>query len=287
MKVQPISIMSTTWQQLIRKADSHKGLYGSLAILGGATSMTGAALLAGRAALHLGAGKVWLGVLDSTLTVDPLQPELMIVEPSSLFEIHNPTHRLIGPGLGQSSEAADLLSRCVKSNVPLIIDADGLNLLANHPQLVQAMQQRVTPTLITPHPTEAARLLNCKTADIQNNRQQAVVGLSKKFNCTTILKGHESLIYSQGDSIFKNHTGNPALSSAGQGDVLSGIILALWGQGLELLDASCCGVYLHGQAADLWRSDNPNGIGLTASETLLFARTALNNELSVHSDQNQ
>ncbi|WP_051534530.1 NAD(P)H-hydrate dehydratase [Deefgea rivuli] len=282
MQIQPISLPPAALRQLIRCADSHKGLYGSVAVLGGATGMVGATLLAGRAALYLGAGKVWLGLLNRNITVDPLQPELMILEAEILLASHKPTHLLIGPGLGQSKEALDLLALCLKSNTQLIIDADGLNLIASNNSLKLMLQKRQNETLITPHPTEAARLLKCTTPEVQNNRQQAITQLSKELNCTAILKGHESLIYCGGDIMFKNHTGNSALSSAGQGDVLGGIILALWAQGLELIDASCGGVYLHGRAADLWRNNYPNGVGLTASETIHWARTALNTALSIN-----
>ncbi len=278
MKIEVIATPPPALKKLIRQADTHKGLYGSVAIIGGAPNMVGAALLAGRAALQLGTGKVYVGLLKSKLIVDFLQPELMMSHPKLLLKSKLISHILIGPGLGQSTKAQRLISKCLLSIKPLIIDADGLNLIASSDELQSSLQQRHAETIITPHPTEAARLLNLNTTDIQLDRQYAIMQLNKKFRCGVILKGYETLILND-SAIYQNQTGNSALSSAGQGDVLSGIILALWAQGLSLIDASCCGVFLHGEAADLWRDGNSNRIGLTASQTIDLARINLNNHL--------
>ena len=258
MNLQQLNSPPLALQQLIRGSDTHKGLYGSVAIIGGARNMTGATLLAGRAALHLGAGKVFLGILSNRLLVDPVQPELMIGKAKLLLANKLPSHILIGPGLGQTHQSERLILKCLKSAIPLIIDADGLNVIARKEYLQYLLQQREAETLITPHPTEASRLLQCTTSDIQHDRQQAIIQLHHKFKCGVILKGNETLVIGQQHSvIFQNKTGNSALSSAGQGDVLGGIILALWAQGLSAIDASCCGVYIHGSAADLWRKKKP------------------------------
>jgi hydroxyethylthiazole kinase-like uncharacterized protein yjeF len=268
-------------RKLLRSSDSHKGNYGSVAVIGGAEGMVGAALLAGRAAIQLGAGKVWLGLIDKCISVDPIQPELMLYSANTLLKNYTPTQLLIGPGLGQSPAAHQLLKKLLQSNTPLIIDADGLNLIARHAHLQHILQQRSSETLLTPHPAEAARLLACSTADIQNNRINAIQHLGEHFKCHIILKGHETLIYAPNEQdVLLNQTGNPALSSAGQGDILGGLILALWAQGLTLLEASACGVHLHGKVADTWRQSQSNAIGLTASETSLLARAELNKLLS-------
>lgn len=284
MKIEVISSPPLALKKLIRQADTHKGLYGSVAVIGGAPKMVGAALLAGRAALNLGAGKVHLGLLKSKLIVDFMQPELMISNPKLLLKSKLISHILIGPGLGQSTDAKRLISKCLLSETPLIIDADGLNLIASSDELQSSLQQRLAETIITPHPTEAARLLNLNTTDIQLDRHNAIKQLYQKFRCGIILKGHETLILND-SIIYQNQTGNSALSSAGQGDVLSGIILALWAQGLHLIDASCCGVFLHGQAADLWRDGNSNRIGLTANQTINLTQICLNNYLAIQKNK--
>lgn len=279
MNIQLIATPPPALQQLVRRADTHKGLYGSVAIIGGATNMVGAALLAGRAALNLGSGKIYLGLLSSELPIDFIQPELMICKPKPLLNNKALSHILIGPGLGQTHKAKRFISECLSSTMPLIIDADGLNLIAHSKKLQLLLQKRHAETLITPHPAEAARLLNCQTAAIQSNRHEAIIKLQQKFNCSIVLKGYQTLIHGHDLVIFQNQTGNSALSSAGQGDVLGGIILALWTQGLSAIDAGCCGVFIHGQAADVWRDTYPNGIGLTASETIAFSKSTLNSYL--------
>ncbi|QZA81855.1 NAD(P)H-hydrate dehydratase [Deefgea piscis] len=279
MQLRSSSDLLPALQQLIRPIDTHKGLYGSVAIVGGATGMTGATLLAGRAALHLGVGKIWIGLLEPRLLVDPNQPELMIVAANQILK-QKPSHILIGPGLGQSQQATELLHSCLISRLPLVLDADALNLIAQESEFKSLLRARAAETIITPHPAEAARLLQYPTETVQAQREQAVKTLSKDLCCHTILKGSNTLIAHQ-DEVWVNSTGNSALSSAGQGDVLSGIVLALLAQGLSAIEASCCAVYLHGSAADSWRNKHPNGIGLTASETLLLVREELNQQLNL------
>ncbi|MBM5572795.1 MULTISPECIES: NAD(P)H-hydrate dehydratase [Deefgea] len=277
MNVNILTTPPLALKMLIRKADTHKGMYGNVAIIGGAPGMIGAALLAGRAALHLGAGRVHIGLLKSKIAVDFMQPELMMNSPQRLINNDLITHLLIGPGLSQSRKAKYLISESLNSSKSLIIDADGLNIIANNSKLQRTLKHRQAETIITPHPAEAARLLNCELANIQSNRQSAVIQLFKTYQCGVILKGHNTLIMASGDIIHQNTSGNSALSNAGQGDVLGGIILSLWAQGLSLINASCSGVFLHGQAADLWRTHNANRIGLTASQVIELAKSALNN----------
>lgn len=278
MTLRPSSELLPALRQLIRPLDTHKGLYGSVGILGGASGMIGAALLAGRAALHLGVGKIWIGLLDSRLLVDPSQPELMIVATNQILK-QNPSHLLIGPGLGQSQQATELLHHCLMSSLPLVLDADALNLIAQESQFQSLLRTRAAVTIITPHPAEAARLLQCPTETVQAQRETAVKTLSNEFCCHTILKGSNTLIANQ-QEIWINTSGNSALSSAGQGDILSGVVLALLAQGLSAIEASCCAAYLHGCAADSWRKKHPNGIGLTARETCLLVREELNLQLN-------
>ncbi|WP_157670192.1 NAD(P)H-hydrate dehydratase [Chitinibacter sp. GC72] len=281
--MQEISTLPASAKALQRGNDTHKGHFGSVAVIGGAEGMCGAALLAGRAALLLGAGKVWVGLLDARLSVDILQPELMLSPAETLLSQHQPSHILAGMGMGISPEAWQLLRRCMDTPAPLLLDADALNLIAADTALQAHLARRSAPTVLTPHPSEAARLLGTSTAAVQADRLAAMRALIGRYQCHIVLKGHGTLV-GCADELTINRSGNAALSSAGQGDVLSGIIMSLCAQGLALMDAARCGVYLHGRAADDWLATHPAGIGLTASETIILARQALNKALSTISN---
>ncbi|WP_410499739.1 NAD(P)H-hydrate dehydratase [Chitinibacter sp. S2-10] len=275
-----INRLPTTARTLRRGSDTHKGQFGSVAVIGGAQGMTGAALLAGRAALMLGAGKVWVALLDTRLTVDVQQAELMLCDARMVLRQQQASHILAGMGMGISPESAEILALVMDTHLPLLLDADALNLIANEPALQQQLSHRHAPTILTPHPSEAARLLGTSNASIQQDRLAALRALIARYQCHIVLKGHGTLVGSRDGVITINHSGNAALSSAGQGDTLAGIIMALCAQGLELADAARCGVYLHGKAADNWLTSHPAGIGLTASETIMLARQALNVEIA-------
>jgi len=256
-----------------RPLNSHKGSFGSVAIMGGAPGMAGAALLAGRAALKLGAGRVYLGMLEP-LAVDYGQPELMLRD--SVAAIASGTVIAIGPGLGQSDVACDLLSQAIAAHLPLIVDADGLNLLATQPRLQQKLAVRPAPTLLTPHPAEAARLLGVSTEAIQADRITACQTLAKRLKAFVSLKGCGTVIASPGQHWFVNTSGNPGLASAGSGDVLTGMTAALLAQGWPSLEALLGAVYLHGAAADACVADQRGPIGLTAGEIIEPARRLFN-----------
>ncbi|MER0204588.1 MAG: NAD(P)H-hydrate dehydratase [Nitrosomonas sp.] len=260
-----------------RRANSHKGTFGNVAILGGSTGMTGAALLAGRAALHLGAGRVYLGLLaDNAPPVDFSQPELMLRAPSGLFTLAPLNCLIVGPGLGQSAEALPWLEKAITSDCTLIIDADALNLIAQHPLLAKILSQRNASTILTPHPAEAARLLNTGTAAVQQNRMNAALQLAQHFNCYVVLKGAGSICCLPGGKRYLNTSGNPALSTAGTGDVLAGMMGALIAQGLNPDQALLLAVYLHGAAADRWVQQHHGMVGMVASEVIAEARLLLN-----------
>ena len=263
-------------QKLQRPADSHKGKFGTIAIFGGAEGMLGAPLLAGRAALKLGAGKVRLGFLAENYPVlDPLQPELMLHRASALATYPDKTLLVVGPGLGQSETAQTLLDQLLQETSPLILDADALNLVALAPRLQAQLRARSEHTVITPHPAEAARLLGCTSREIQFDRIRAAQTLAQRFHCTVLLKGAGSVIHEENRWCI-NDSGNAALSNAGQGDALCGILAALWAQGLDSFEATRCAAWLHGAAADLWKESHLMGIGLTASEVIDLARDLLN-----------
>ena len=263
-----------------RAANSHKGSYGSVAIIGGSDGMIGAPLLAGRAALHLGAGRVYVGMIaQAAPVVDFSQPELMLRTPADLFAIESLSCIIAGPGMGTSELALRLLERAIDMPIPLILDADALNLMAQQLVIARKISQRKAPTLLTPHPAEAARLLNCTPAEIQNNRMQAALQLTQQFNCQIVLKGAGSICCLSDDQRYINTTGNAGLSTAGTGDVLTGMIAAFFAQGLELGHALLLGVYLHGAAADDLLQENHGPVGMTASELPTRACKLLNRKI--------
>lgn len=259
-----------------RQRNSHKGSYGSVGVLGGSRAMAGAAFLSARAALMLGAGRVYLGLLDADApSVDLLQPELMLRRPDQLLTAD--LHALAcGPGLGQSSEAADHLEQALKSPLPLVLDADALNLLAHDGRLQGNLYNRIAPSLLTPHPAEAARLLGSSTRDVQTDRIGAAQEIARNFACPVALKGCGTVIASPEGAWWINTSGNPGLASAGMGDVLTGLCLALLGQNWPPLAALLAAVHLHGAAADALVADGSGPAGLTASEVIIRARSLFN-----------
>jgi hydroxyethylthiazole kinase-like uncharacterized protein yjeF len=260
-----------------RRMNTHKGHYGSIAIVGGAHGMVGAALLAGRAVLKLGAGRVYLGLIahDAPL-VDMMQPELMLRRAESALKLDHLAALAIGPGLGQSPDAASYLDWAMDAAVPLVIDADGLNLMAAAPALKTKLQQRAVPTVLTPHPAEAARLLGCSTAEIQRDRVAASLSLAEGLRSHVVLKGAGSVCAAPDGTWGINVSGNPGMASAGMGDVLTGFIAAVLGQGIEPKSALQCAVHLHGAAADWLVAQGVGPAGLTASETIDCARRLIN-----------
>ena len=262
-----------------RQRNTHKGRFGSLAVIGGAHGMSGAALLAGRAALHLGAGRVFVGLLE-TLPVDPVQPELILR--SVIAALAQATTAVIGPGLGASDAALDILRRIASADFSLLLDADALNLLALHPVLVRQIAHRAAPTVLTPHPAEAARLLSTTTEAIQSDRVIAALEIAHRFNAHVALKGCGTVIAHPDGQWRINPTGNAGLASGGTGDVLAGMVGALLAQGWSAKNALSCGVYLHGAAADALVQAGQGPIGLTAGEIIPAARRLFNEWIATH-----
>ena len=231
-----------------RAKNSHKGLYGHVGIIGGCPGMVGASLIAGRAALQQCAGSVTLGVLDERVVVDYGEPRLMLATPESLLNTRLSV-LVIGPGLGQSTRAHALLEAALAVSCPLVLDADALNLIATDPELVRQTAHRTPPTLLTPHPGEAARLLDTSGADIQANRIEAARTLSMRYLAAIALKGAGTVIAHPDGRYAINTSGGPWLAQAGSGDRLTGLLAALLGQGMPCGDALEAAVWLHGQAA--------------------------------------
>lgn len=265
-----------------RARNSHKGDFGSLGIIGGNRGMVGAALLAGRAALYGGAGKVLLGLLSSEApSVDPVHPELMMrpVDDALAADVI-----VAGPGAGQSPSATSVsmfersvLPAAIAQPKPLVLDADALNALAFSDALRQSLaDRRNASTILTPHPAEAGRLLGCDTAAVQADRLYGARELARRFNAHVVLKGAGSVCAFPDGRWAINSTGNPGLASGGSGDVLAGLIGALLCQGLAAAPALQLAVCVHGAAADALVARGAGPVGLTASELLPEVRRLLN-----------
>jgi hydroxyethylthiazole kinase-like uncharacterized protein yjeF len=260
-----------------RPRNFHKGRAGTLGILGGAAGMVGAALLAGRAALRSGSGKVLLGLLtDQSPAVDYAQPELMLRTPLGLLEDAGLSALVAGPGLGKRDAASKALKRALALELPLVLDADALNLIAAERPLQMALAKRRQASLLTPHPAEAARLLHTETAEVQADRVTAALRLAEQTHALVVLKGNGSVIATPDGRWWINTTGNPGMASAGMGDVLAGLAGSLLAQGLAADSALLLAVYLHGAAADALVLSGSGPIGITASEVADGIRALIN-----------
>ena len=259
-----------------RPANSNKGSFGNAGILGGARSMVGAALLAARAALRLGSGRVYVGLLDEYApALDILQPELMMRTPGKLLTTEL-TALACGPGMGRSHETSVILDGVFSLRLPLVLDADALNLVAGEGNLHVSLATRKSPTLLTPHPAEAARLLDCSIAHVQADRIGAALELATTYNAYVALKGCGTIIATPDGEWFVNCSGNPGLATAGSGDVLTGLLTALLAQRWPPLEALLAAVHLHGCAANALVARGCGPIGLTAGELIDCARTCFN-----------
>jgi hydroxyethylthiazole kinase-like uncharacterized protein yjeF len=262
---------------LARRAHNvHKGTFGTLGIVGGADGMVGAPLLAGRAALKSGAGKAYVGfAAREAPAVDWGAPELMLKSAATVLA--TPLDALVaGPGIGTDAAAADLVARTLRLTLPLLLDADALNLIATHRALRDALATRASPTVLTPHPAEAARLLATDTASVQSDRLGAALALAASLHAHVVVKGAGSVLAHPDGRWEINASGNAALSTAGSGDVLAGVIGALLAQGLDATDALRYGVCAHGAAADALVARGIGPLGVVASELPDAVRAALN-----------
>lgn len=254
----------------------HKGCFGTLGVVGGNDGMVGAAILAGGAALCLGAGKIWIGLAAREApAIDWVHPELMLRRAAEVIEDH-PDALIAGPGLGRDDRARALLRQALAAPLPLVLDADALNLIASDgawPLLVAARNQ---PTVLTPHPAEAARLLATTTAAVQEDRLAAALALARALRAGVVLKGAGSVLAWPDGAWAINASGNPGLASGGTGDVLSGMLGALLAQGIAPERSLELAVCLHGAAADALVAEGCGPVGLTASEIAPMARRLLN-----------
>lgn len=291
MNSQPATLDALKLAKLLkRQSAEHKGNAGKVVLMGGAPGMAGALILAGNACLHLGAGWTILEILDPTSArADIKYPELMIrLATENIQEIlinTEPDVIAIGPGLGKS----DLAQLCLNTslsypNIPLVIDADALNLMSDSEKLLKQLQIRNQQfpgfTVLTPHPGEAANLLKTSTEKVQANRLSAIQQLVQLTQSIVVLKGEHTLIASPQHPPVQCLAGNPGMGTGGMGDVLTGSIAAIASQGvrhhLDLWQATSIAVELHASAADSLVSKGVGPIGLTPSETILEMRALLN-----------
>jgi NAD(P)H-hydrate epimerase len=263
-----------------RKRNAHKGNFGHVFLVAGSRGKTGAALMAAKAALRAGAGLVTIGIpesIDQTFacrvveemtlplpcnngffTLDSLGPALKFLqEKASVLAI--------GPGLSSEPETASFVrALSVKSTVPVVIDADGINAFQKESQ---ALSQIEVPCVITPHPGEMGRLTGMSARQTDENRMQVAVEFAKVFNVYVLLKGAPSVLACPDDKVFINPTGNPGMASAGTGDVLTGIIAGLIAQGIPAVQGAKLGVYLHGLSGDIAAAKKTE-VAMTAGDIL-------------------
>ena len=235
----------------------HKGNFGKLLLLCGSRGYTGAAFFAAMGALRSGAGLVFLGVPESIYGIEAVKLNEPVIfplpdaggrlsadaVPEILSRLPQMDAVLVGPGLGQSEGTLAVVRAVLeKAECPVVVDADGINVLSAHRDLLRG---RKSPTILTPHDGEFARLGGV----IGEDRMSAAAALAEELGCVVLLKGHETCI-TDGTDGFLNPTGNPGMAVGGSGDVLAGVITALLGAGLPPLEAAACGAWLHGAAGD-------------------------------------
>jgi len=272
------------WSLLKRKPDTHKGDYGHVFALAGSAGLTGAAYLTSQAAITSGSGLVTLGIPKS---LNPIMARKLIeVMARPLAETKSQSLSLkafaeikkfcdkidvlaIGPGLSQNSQTQALARKVIsKINKPMVIDADGLNALAGHLNLLRGQRAEDRgQKILTPHPGEMARLIGKSRSYVQENRKKVAKEFAKKYNVILVLKGHRTVVASPDGKTYINRTGNPGMASGGVGDVLTGMIASFLGQGLPAFDAARFGVYVHGLAGDLAAKEKGQ-LGMVASNII-------------------
>lgn len=255
-----------------RQRCSHKGDFGHVLVIGGEAGFAGACRMAGEAAARTGAGLVSIATRPQNAPfISAARPELMAhgVEGANALDalLARASVIAIGPGLGQSSWSRELFARALESKLPLVVDADALNMLSVEPA-------RSDRWILTPHPGEAARLLDCSSAEIQADRFSAITELQSRYGGVVILKGCGSLVLDEQGHLSVCSDGNPGMASGGMGDVLSGVIAGLLAQKLTLSSAARLAVSLHAHAADLAAGAGERG--MLACDLMSFIRQLVN-----------
>ena len=263
-------------RKLLRNYESHKGDFGHVLVVAGNIGFGGAALLSSKAAIKIGAGLVSLATRSEHLQAAlSFAPEVMTKPVDSGQSLENyldfPTVVCLGPGLGKDYWSEQMIYKSLentyKNKTPILIDADGLNLLPEFSKKLPLPKKIV----LTPHLGEAARLLNTSVEKVKKNRVSAAKRISNKYNSVVVLKSHETLICKE-DKIYICDKGNPGMATAGMGDVLSGMISGLIAQKLSLFEAACLGVDLHARAGDIYSEKNNQQSLLPTDIIDLFTR---------------
>lgn len=241
-----------------RIENSNKSTYGRVLNIAGSDYMSGAAYLSSVSALKVGCGYCFLASTDRVINAVSAQTQNVVFVPySNLLDILNTVDVVeIGCGLSQSNQAFDLFNTVIENyscEKPIIIDADGLNILAKDFKLFQSSNFKYS--VLTPHPKEASRLLNCDVEDVLKDVELSAKKISVKFNCTTVLKTHNTVVCSPNGEIYENTTGNNSMAKAGSGDVLAGMIAGFIAQGMNSFDGASLAVYLHGLSGDIAKEE--------------------------------
>jgi len=261
-----------------RDSESHKGNFGHVFILAGSPGKTGAAALAANAAMRCGTGLVTLGIPQSlNSSVEPQVIEAMTCPLSDndtglltksayekIIEIAKDKDAIaIGPGIGTDKKTKELIEKLIKTiNIPIILDADSLNLIAQNPSI---LKNKKSDIILTPHPGEMARLAATTVKEIQDNRLESAIDFSEKYDITLVLKGANTIISLADNNTFICPTGNPGMASGGMGDVLTGMIAGFMAQGFSSKDSSIAGVFLHGLCGDML-AESEGAFGFLASD---------------------
>jgi ADP-dependent NAD(P)H-hydrate dehydratase len=264
-----------------RALDGNKGDYGRVLVVAGSRGMSGAAVLCGSAALRAGAGLVTVAGPEEILPIvagaNPCYLTSSLAQDSDgklsesgetrILELAKTnTVAAVGPGLGRNAGMTELIAAIIRNiKTPLVLDADGLNALVNH---TDHLRGHTTPLILTPHPGEFARLLGRDVPYVQAHRQELAAQFAENFSVIVVLKGQGTIV-TDGRQVYENLTGNPGMATGGTGDVLTGVIAALLGQGLAPFAAAQLGVYLHGLAGDL-AQDEVGSVSLIASDLLAY-----------------
>jgi len=266
----------------VRPADGHKGTFGTVLVVAGSRGMSGAAVLSGSSAVRGGAGLVRVACPSDIqavvasgnpcyLTSGLYRAEDADGYASQVMEVAEVADVVaVGPGMGQTGAVPILVRRLVDGDKPLVIDADGLNVLSPIPE---GLRDRKAPTVLTPHPGEFARLTNTTTAQVQANRLNMAIGFAQQWHAVLVLKGQHTIV-TDGSRVFVNGTGNPGMATGGTGDVLTGLIAALIGQRMSAFDAAVLGTWVHGRAGDL-AAESVGQTALCATDVLSHLPLAL------------
>jgi ADP-dependent NAD(P)H-hydrate dehydratase len=274
-----------------RPADSNKGTFGRVLVVAGSRGMSGAAVLCASAALRGGAGLVCLAVPQEILPVVAAANPCYLTAPlaqdehgrlaagaeAELLRLASANDVVAaGPGLGRGDGVTALvLALLARSSAPLVLDADGVNVLQHQ---TDRLRGRAAPVILTPHPGEFARLLDADVPTVQARRRELAVRFAAEHGVVLVLKGHGTVV-TDGRRVYVNATGNPGMATGGTGDVLTGLIAALLGQGLEPFAAAQLGTFLHGRAGDLAR-DAVGEVALIASDLLAYLPAAFRSHQS-------